>query len=40
VIDASDMTHGFGRVQAHSKAATAWMKTVSQRFGELLRAPR
>jgi acetyl esterase len=40
VIDANDMTHGFGRVQAHSKAATAWMKTVSQRFGELLRAPR
>lgn len=40
VIDAHDMTHGFGRIQAHSKSAEAWMKKTSKRFGELLHAPR
>jgi acetyl esterase len=34
------MTHGFGRIQAHSKAAAAWMKKTSERFGELLHAVR
>ena len=37
VIDAHDMTHGFGRIQAHSKAAAAWMKRAAERFGEMLR---
>jgi acetyl esterase len=40
VIDAHDMTHGFGRIQAHSKAAAAWMKKTSERFGDLLHAAR
>jgi acetyl esterase len=40
VINAHDMTHGFGRIQAHSKAAAAWMKKTSERFGELLHAVR
>jgi acetyl esterase len=40
LIDATDMTHGFGRVQAHSDAAAAWMKDVAQRFGAMLRAAR
>jgi acetyl esterase len=40
VIDAHDMTHGFGRIQAHSEAATAWMRTIAQRFGAMLHAPR
>ncbi len=40
VIDAHDMTHGFGRVQAHSKAAEAWMKKTANRFGEMLHAAR
>ncbi len=37
VIDATDMTHGFGRFQAQSKAATAWMKKAGERFGHMLR---
>ncbi|HMC44452.1 MAG TPA: alpha/beta hydrolase fold domain-containing protein, partial [Caballeronia sp.] len=40
VIDAHDMTHGFGRIQAHSKSAAVWMKKTSERFGELLHAVR
>jgi acetyl esterase len=40
VIDAHDMTHGFGRVQAHSKSAEAWMKKTAKRFGEMLHAAR
>jgi acetyl esterase len=40
VIDAQDMTHGFGRIQAHSEAAAAWMKRIGQRFGAMLHAPR
>ncbi|AME23380.1 alpha/beta hydrolase [Burkholderia sp. PAMC 26561] len=40
VIDAKDMTHGFGRIQAHSKSAEAWMRKTAMRLGELLHAPR
>jgi acetyl esterase len=40
LIDATGMTHGFGRIQAHSEAAAAWMKEVAQRFGAMLRATR
>lgn len=40
LIDATDMTHGFGRVQAHSRAAAAWMKAASERFGAWLREPK
>jgi acetyl esterase len=40
LIDAHDMTHGFGRIQAHSEVATAWMKIVAQRFGAMLHAAR
>jgi acetyl esterase len=38
VIDAADMTHGFGRFQAQSKAAESWMKMAGERFGEMIRA--
>jgi acetyl esterase len=31
------MTHGFGRIQAHSPAAAAWMKRAAVRVGEMLR---
>lgn len=37
LIDAHDMTHGFGRIQAHSPAAAAWMKRAAVRVGEMLR---
>lgn len=37
VIAADDMTHGFGRIQSHSAAAAAWMKTIGGRIGEMLR---
>jgi acetyl esterase len=40
VINAHDMTHGFGRIQAYSASAEAWMKKTSKRFGELLHASR
>ncbi|CDY78324.1 Esterase/lipase [Caballeronia glathei] len=40
MIDAGDMTHGFGRIQAHAPAAAAWMKTIGERTGEMLRAAR
>ena len=33
LIDAHDMTHGFGRIQAHSPAAAAWMKRAGERIG-------
>jgi acetyl esterase len=37
LIDAADMTHGFGRIQAHSPAAAAYMKRAAARIGEMLR---
>jgi acetyl esterase len=37
LIDAHDMTHGFGRIQTHSPAAAAWMKRAAVRVGEMLR---
>jgi acetyl esterase len=37
LIDAIDMTHGFGRIQAYSPAAAAYMKRVAARIGEMLR---
>jgi acetyl esterase len=40
LIDATDMTHGFGRLQAHSEAAAAWMRETAQRFGAMLREAR
>jgi acetyl esterase len=40
LIDATDMTHGFGRIQGHSEAAAAWMKEAGQRFGAMLWAAR
>jgi acetyl esterase len=40
LIDATDMTHGFGRLQAHSDAAAAWMRETARRFGAMLWAAR
>ncbi|WP_087666838.1 alpha/beta hydrolase [Caballeronia humi] len=37
LIDAHDMTHGFGRIQQHSPAAAAWMKRAAERVGTMLR---
>ncbi|WP_087658084.1 alpha/beta hydrolase [Caballeronia terrestris] len=36
LIDAHDMTHGFGRIQQHSPAAAAWMKGAAERVGAML----
>jgi acetyl esterase len=36
LIDAADMTHGFGRIQSHSPAAAGHMKRVAARIGEML----
>ncbi|MGV2288480.1 alpha/beta hydrolase [Trinickia sp. YCB016] len=35
-IEASDMTHAFGRMQSESAAARAWMRTAAQRLAGLL----
>jgi acetyl esterase len=40
LIDAPDMTHGFGRIQTHSPAAAAWMKLIAERTGAMLRTAR
>jgi acetyl esterase len=40
VIDARDMTHGFGRLHTQSEAALAWLRAIGARAGELLRAQR
>ncbi len=37
LIDAVDMTHGFARLQAHSKSAREWMRHAGRRLGEALR---
>jgi acetyl esterase len=38
MIDASDMTHGFGRMAPESDAAREWLRKIGQRAGEILRA--
>ncbi|VXC56774.1 conserved hypothetical protein [Burkholderia sp. 8Y] len=40
MIDANNMTHGFGRLHAQSSAALDWLKQIGERAGELLRAER
>jgi acetyl esterase len=37
-IDATDMTHGFGRMHRHSEAARGWLRKIGERAGQLLRA--
>jgi acetyl esterase len=38
LIDAHDMTHGFGRMHPHSEASAGWLRKIAARAGELLRA--
>jgi acetyl esterase len=38
MIDAHDMTHGFGRMHPQSEAARGWLSRIGARTGELLRA--
>jgi acetyl esterase len=38
MIDAHDMTHGFGRMHPQSEAARGWLRRIGARVGELLRA--
>jgi acetyl esterase len=40
LIDATNMTHGFGRLHAQSGAALDWLRQIGERAGELLRADR
>jgi acetyl esterase len=40
VIDARDMTHGFGRLHTQSDAALGWLQKIGERAGALLRAER
>ncbi|WP_321796653.1 alpha/beta hydrolase [Caballeronia sp. J97] len=40
MIDAPDMTHGFGRMHSQSEAALAWLRRIGERSGELIRAER
>ncbi|MDR5855872.1 alpha/beta hydrolase [Caballeronia sp. LZ062] len=40
MIDANNMTHGFGRLHAQSEAALNWLRRIGARAGELLRAER
>ncbi|WP_250509674.1 alpha/beta hydrolase [Caballeronia sp. GACF4] len=40
LIDAADMTHGFGRMHPRSEAALAWLRRIGERAGEWLRAAR
>ncbi|MFM0325357.1 alpha/beta hydrolase [Caballeronia glebae] len=40
MIDARDMTHGFGRLHGQSEAALGWLRGIGERAGELLRAAR
>ncbi|KXU95732.1 hydrolase [Caballeronia megalochromosomata] len=40
MIDARDMTHGFGRMHAQSEAALGWLRKIGARTGELMRAER
>jgi acetyl esterase len=37
LIDATDMTHGFGRMHPHSDAARGWLKSIAERAGDWLR---
>jgi acetyl esterase len=38
LIDAHDMTHGFGRMHPQSDAAARWLQRIGKRAGELMRA--
>lgn len=38
LIDAHDMTHGFGRMHPQSEAAAGWLHKIAARAGELMRA--
>lgn len=40
MIDARNMTHGFGRMHAQSEAALGWLREIGERTGELVRAER
>jgi len=40
LIDAQNMTHGFGRLHMQSEAALDWLRKIGERAGELLRAER
>ncbi|SAK39723.1 esterase/lipase [Caballeronia fortuita] len=40
MIDARDMTHGFGRMHSQSEAALGWLRRIGERTGELMRADR